>query len=525
MNELVEEIYRYLRLVSSRRKLVPISAALVCIIGWAVVAFLPNKFTVRSILQVERSSILQPLLKGITVETDIAIEMAGLMRQMMLVPKNLELIAHDAGLDKLADTPEELDKLVAKLETSIDISAIEDKRGIYMVTYSDSNAQTAQKVVESLIKRFVDSIIATIRADSEEARRILDQQIAEYRIKLDESALKLKTFKQQHIDLISEDGRTYYSRLQDAKNQYEEALLSLHEAEEEVQAIRIQPAPSEYLYGRGNHSTGMIDPDQAELDKAESELADLQLKYTEQHPDVIARKKTIEQLRLKKNQHVRRDSAKEHHDETESARTAANPGYQTWKTFLTRAEAKVAALRSRSLEYKRRLDELERGIVTMPQLEAELAGINREYIIIEDSYQKLVARREAATISEKIEKASDIKINMLEPPRVPTRPVGPKRILLNTAVLVAGLTLGIGIPILIGLISPVVYTRQDLRKLTDIPILGSVSLDRSLISPVSYRPYFAAFAALLLAFGLLNLLYFLKFPPLAHLAGSFLTHF
>jgi len=521
MNEILEEFYRYLRLVRAHRWVIPICAAAACIIGWSVIALLSNKYRVRATVQVERSSMLQPLLKGITVETDIATEMAGLMRQMMLVPKNLELVVHDAGLDADANTPEALERLVSKLETEIDISAIEGKRGIYTVTYHNANPEVAQRVVDTLINRFLESVIAAIRADSEDARRILDEQIEEYRRQLEASTLKLKSFKERHVDIMSEDGRSYFSRLQDAKGAYQEALLNLHEAEQEVDAIREQPTPSEYVQSETGRPVIAADPIEADLQKAESELSDLQLKYTAQHPDVIARKRTIEQLKeLKHSRRSGQDRAKAPHSEPADGTFATNPNYQTWKTFLTRAEAKVAALRSRVAEYKRRLDELQEGIATMPQLEAELNSINRELIIQEDSYQKLVARREAATISEKVEKSSDLNINMLEPPRVPTRPISPNRILLNTAVLLGGIGSGVALAILLGLINPTIYTRQDIRKLTDIPILGSISVDRSLLAPVSYRRILMALGSLLLMFIGLNAMYLMQAPILTSLAGA-----
>jgi polysaccharide chain length determinant protein (PEP-CTERM system associated) len=367
--------------------------------------------------------------------------------------------------------------------------------------------------VDVLITRFIDSILKAIREDSEETKRILDEQIAEHRSQLEESALKVKRFKEQHMNVLSEDGRSYYSRLQEAKSQYQEALLTLHEAEQEVEAIRDQPRSAEY--------TGSTDAADRKIQELEETIEALQLKFTEEHPYVIARKKALEKLKEKKRQQLanRRPSGAAPDTDGKEA-LSIDPGYQTWKTLLTRAEAKAAALRSRVFEYKRRLDELQEGMSILPQLETELANIKREFIIQEDSYHKLVARRESATISEKIEKASDLKINMIEPPRVPLRPVGPKRVLLNTVVLFGGIGAGVGIALVLSLLNPLVFTRHDLDKITDLPILGTVSLDRQLSPPESNRPYFVALGCLVALFAVLNLLYLLRVDFLASLAGS-----
>ena len=528
MHEMIEQLYEYVRPVWTHKWIVLACASVVCLLGWAVVALLPNQYRVRATIQVERSSLLQPLLKGITVESDIASEMAGLMRQTMLVPESLESIAREAGLDKAATTPEKLDRLVTQLETDIQISADKEKKGLYTVTYQYSDARITQRVVEVLINRFLDNIIKRIRVDSENSRQIIDEQIGAYRSNLEEAALRIKRFKQEHVDLVSEDGLTYYARLQEAKREYREALLTLQEAEQEVDAIRDERGLSASSKSSNDKNVILnpIDPIDAEMAEAEKALTELERKrYTNEHPDVIATKKTIEALREKKQRRASRPQTAETLRETsEQDLLSSGPAYQAWRTLLTRAEAKVAALRSRVAEYKRRLDELQEGMATMPQLEAELANLRREYVIQEDSYQKLVARREAATISEKVEKASDLKINMLEPPRVPVRPIGPNRVLFNTLVLLGGIGAGVGIALVVSLLNPTIYTQRDLEKFSDLPILGSVSVNTSLIKPASNVSYFVVLGSLVVILAVLNLLYIKHVAFLTDLAGSLTKH-
>lgn len=520
MHETVEELLHYLRLIYSHRRIGVISAFAVCLIGWAIVALLPNLYRVKATLQVERSSMLQPLLKGITVESDVASELAGMMRQTMLVPKTLEQIALEAGVvadpqDKVA-----LEEFVGKMETDIDISSIMGKKGFYTVTYKYSDPVVAQRVVEVLINRFLDSIVAAIRADSENTRHVIDQQVAEYKAKVEAAGLRVKEFKKQHIDVLSEDGRPYYTRLIEAKSKYQEAMLELREAEHELDSMRDQPVSADSGTTTRIHGETVIHPEDTRLHEAERHLTELRRKYTEQHPDVIAARRSVEQIA---EEHRTRpasrpqESASPHITSHETP--PVNSAYQSWKSLMTRAEAKVAGLRSRTGEYKRRVDELEQGISIVPQLEAELANLNREFIIQEDSYQKLVERRESAAISDKVERASDLKINLIEPPVVPTRPIKPNRLLLNTLVLVLGIGAGIGLALAISLIDPAIYTRQDLRKLTNLPVLGSVSIDRSLVRSESRRAYILALGSLLSIFIILNLLYVIQFKPLTKLAG------
>jgi polysaccharide chain length determinant protein (PEP-CTERM system associated) len=524
MHETVEEVLHYARLIVSKKRAAMICAFVVCMSGWAVIAFLPNQYQVEATIQVERSSMLQPLLKGITVESDVAAQLAGLMRQTMLVPKNLEQIAHEIGLDAEAKTPEALELLVGKMEKDIDISALgekdKDKRGIYTVTYKNSDPAIAQRVVQVLIDRFIDSIIAAIRADAENTRLIIEEQVGEYKTKVESAGLRIKEFKQQHLDVLSEDGRPYYSRLIEARASYRQALLELHEAEQEVDSMRDETHGTT-TSASSRRKGGIIHPLDARIQEGEKTLAELQLKYTDLHPDVIATTNLLEQLKQQRRGSPSNAKAPTEDGDNYIDQETANPAYQAWKSLLTRAEARVASLNSRVTEYKHRMDELQQGISTVPQLEAELANLNRDYVIQEDSYQKLVERKESLTISNKVERASDLKINLLEPPIAPKHPIKPNRLLLNALALLLGIGSGAGVALLISMSNPVIWARRDLRKITDIPILGTVSIDVSLVKPEPIGKYVLALGALLLLFVCINLLYLFRVKFLLNLAGAF----
>ncbi len=452
---------------------------------------------------------LDPLLKDIAVKTDIATEMAGLMRQMMLVPKTLESIAKAAELNVEADGTADLDKTVSHLEKEIKIEPIKDQKSVYTVTYQDPDPQAAKRVVEVLINRFVDNIIAEIRADSESTMQVLDEQIADYKKQVEDAAFKVKKFKQEHADLLSDEGRTYYMRTQEAKREYQDAMLTLQEAEQEVETIRDQAGSLD-----GGAVLGLNDPLEAQIQAQERLIWDLQFRFTDQHPHVVAAKKTLEHLKEKK---LAPKTDPGNPAESGQGAKTQNPA---WYALLTRAEAKVAALRSRTNEYKRRWDELQQGVSVMPQLEAELANLNRDLVIREDSYQKLVARREAAIISEKVEKASDLKIRTIEPPRLPSRPVGPKRFLLNALVLFGSIAWGIASALFLSFLNPVIYSRYDLKAITDIPILGNLSTDRTLAPEEPNTKFFIGVGVLIAAYVLLNLLYVLKVGFLLNMAGA-----
>ncbi|MGH8594970.1 MAG: XrtA system polysaccharide chain length determinant [Gammaproteobacteria bacterium] len=436
MNEILSDVELYIRMAWRYRWMALGLAVTVCLIGWGVVAILPNVYQVTATVQIERSSMLQALLKGITAESQLANEMAGLMRQTMLVKSNLEFVAHESGLDKGVDTPEKLDVLIERLGTSINISPSPARPSVYMVSYEHSDPAVAQRVVKTLLDRFQDTILAVTRKDLENSKRFVDEQIEQYRRKMEAAEHEIQEFQEKHLDVLG-DGRTYYARLEDTKNQYKRAMLELQEAEMEVSAMRAEvkgPAGGTPIHKDGQPVT-QIDLKIAELEKT---LAELRVKFTEQHPDVIFAKRALEEWRTRKNTEPREAAGADVTTERQGA-WLVDPAYQARQGQLTRGEAKVAGLRSRVEEYKRRVAELQDSVSTVPRMEVELAKLNREYSFQRDNYQTLVMRREGALVAGRLEQASELKINTLEAPRIPLRPISPRRVYLNTLVLVLGL--------------------------------------------------------------------------------------
>ena len=79
-------------------------------------------------------------------------------------------------------------------------------------------------------------------------------------------------------------------------------------------------------------------------------------------------------------------------------------------------------------------------------------------------------------MSEKVgNQAEALKFKIADAPNTPLQPSSPKRKLLYSGVLVAGILFGLVIALLLYLIRPTVMSLSQLRQLTGLPVLGSVS--------------------------------------------------
>ncbi|MFZ1495077.1 MAG: GNVR domain-containing protein, partial [Candidatus Competibacter denitrificans] len=141
----------------------------------------------------------------------------------------------------------------------------------------------------------------------------------------------------------------------------------------------------------------------------------------------------------------------------------------------------------------------------LPQVEAELASLNRDYEINRKKYDELISRRESLRLSEQAEQSKqDVRYRVVEPPRVPPIPSGPKRLLLMSLVLGAGLGAGVGLALLLSQVWPIFDSRRSLMQITTIPVLGSVGV---VLSPLALRREHRMVAVYALSVGALLLTY------------------
>jgi polysaccharide chain length determinant protein (PEP-CTERM system associated) len=150
---------------------------------------------------------------------------------------------------------------------------------------------------------------------------------------------------------------------------------------------------------------------------------------------------------------------------------------QQLKVGLAEGEANVAALRARVNDYEVRYKQLREAAETLPQIDAEMAQLNRDYDVIKQQYDSLVQRRESASMTGELEQTGELTdFRIIDPPRVGTKPAAPNRLLLIPLVLLAALAIGAGVSFLISQILPTFHDTRTLREITKRPLLGAVAM-------------------------------------------------
>ncbi len=506
MHDLITQISSYARSMWRHRWYAQMVAWPVCFAGWLFVYLLPNQYEATARVFVDTQSMLRPLLQGLAVQTNTG-EQVQMMTRTLLNRPNIEKIARMADLDLQAKSPEEMEILLNRLTKRIVLTNA-GRDNIFSISYTHSDPQMARQVVQSLLTLFVESSLGDTRKDSSAAQRFLEEQIKEYEARLLSAEDRLKEFKRVNVSVMPSEGRGYYDRLSVETATLERAKLELREAENRRDELRRQLSGEEPSFGMALQPAtplrAMASLGESRIQTLESKLDELLLRYTEGHPDVVVLRKQIDEQRAleKKREEVAQVKLPARVPTVE-----ANPVYQQLKIALGNAEATVAVLHVRVKEYANRVIQLNKLVDTVPQVEAELARLDRDYAINKQNYESLITRRESAKISEEAEQSSDnLKFKIVDPPRVPLSPVAPNRLLLATAVLLAGIGAGVLFTLFLSQIKLVFDNYRSVVAETNVPVLGYVSMVWTDAGRMKYRievvTYMLITAALIVVYGL-----------------------
>ncbi|MAS41009.1 MAG: chain length-determining protein [Porticoccaceae bacterium] len=504
MEDILRQIIGYLRGMWLYRWWGLLAAWLFGAVAAGAIYLMPDRYESTARIYVDTQSVLKPLMSGLAVQPNVDQQIMILSRTLISRP-NIEKLIRMADLDLAVKNEQQREELITDLGKTLKIRGA-GRDNLFTLSYEDTQPERAKRVVQSLVSIFVESGLGDKRKDTDSARRFIEEQIKTYELRLDEAENRLKDFKIKNMALMS-GGKDYVSQVAEVSSELSQARLALKEAQNSRDALRRQLVGEEPVLLPDSPAQGKVSIPEIDgrIDALQKNLDTLLQRYTEQHPDVVGTRRVIEQLEAQKAEEVKAMAAQG----GSFGDVNSNPVFQQMKLALAESEARVASLQARVGEFEARQKQLQESANLLPQIEAELAQLNRDYEVNKKNYETLVARRESANMSVEMESTSGMaEFRLIDPPSVPLKPSAPNRLLLMPLAGLAAMAFGLAVTFLLSQLRPSFLDGRDLREVTGLPLLGTVSAAHD---PVRRRrrqkmhlAFFGSIGGLVGAFGLLT---------------------
>lgn len=458
----------------------------ICAVGWATVLLIPNKYESSARVYVDTRTPLRRVIDNrIGVEQDVTSEI-DMVRQAMLSRPQLEKVARLANLDTKVRSPGDMDGVIADLRSGITIDrdagkpaeqARDTGSALYTITYRNSDRAKSLKVVSSLLDNFVEDTLGNKRSGADIAQSFLRGQLKDYQRRLSEAEAALAEFRKKNFGMIPGGNGDFFTRLDREGVGLQDKQTQLAIAYSRQAQLRRQLTGTR-TYIPGTSAAGSAgSPSDLSLrrQEAENRLEDLLLRYTDKHPEVVALRATIAELKARERQEMQ-DINRGGEGSGAIRSLNANPVYQNIQLQLNQTEVEIASLQGATAQHQREITSLKRMVDTAPEVERELARLTRDYGVTKTQYESLLQRSEQTKVSDDAQQTGIVKFEVLDPPLATTAPVWPNRQALMAGVLLGGVLAGAVVAFILSLLVPTFTNTRVLTTITGVNVLGHVSL-------------------------------------------------
>jgi len=333
-----------------------IATWVICPIGWLFVSQLDDVYESEAIVFADTQSILGPLLKGITVETNTEAQIQ-LMVKTLLSRANLERITRMTDFDVRVNNDEEYEDLIDDLKKDIVIKKTGGRRqNIFKISFEDKDPEMARDVVQAVLTVFIETTIGENRNDSDSAQKFLTNQINDYENRLLAAESRLTDFKQKYNDVLPNQYGGYYQKLTIAKDQLKAIELGLLETKTQLKSAKAQLPSNDTDTNKAPNSIKNDNSIETTYDERISELEtsldSLLVRYTEKHPDVKEIQNRLAHLNKQRSDEIEK-YLNASSDDSNSHSLSQSPVTQGILMQINQLENQVASFEVRAENYRK----------------------------------------------------------------------------------------------------------------------------------------------------------------------------
>jgi uncharacterized protein involved in exopolysaccharide biosynthesis len=528
--ETEKDIKHYYNILKSRKKQFIIPAVIVLLVTTAVARFLPSIYESRSTILIEEQQIPPEFVRStVTGFADQRIQ--SLTQQILSRTKLWEIIKQ---FDLYHDMREKVtqEEVIEHMRENIKLDTISaeigDKRksrgqpGVtiaFTIAYRGKNPETIQKVAGNLASLYLEQNLKTREAQAQSTTQFLEAELKELQERIRDLGAKITAFKQEHEGTLPELQQFNLSQAERLESEIKQLDAAMRSAEDrkiylEGQLATVNP---DIAVSAGDK---VVDPN-TRLKALEVALADLQSKFSEDHPDIrkvrremaelkklVSQKGDSSLLRQKKLKQLEAELAEkrgkysDEHPEVKKLKNEIsllgkppekaaeflpkpvadpqNPAYISLSTQIHAAANDFESLRQQRAALKEKVQMYRHRLEETPKVEQEYLALQRDYNNAHTKHQEVMNKILEARISEGMEEhQKGEKFSLIDSASYPEKPVSPPRLLIFLAGLILSIGSGIGMVGLSEHLDHSVKSSDDIIRLTGLPVLGSIGMIRT----------------------------------------------
>ncbi len=470
------DLSKYINIALKRKYWIIIPFLVTLLVGMAYGLKIPRIYQARTLILVQPQRVPQDFVRSIVSES--VEDRLRTITQQVTSRTNLEQIIKNYSLYEDFENRFGIDRKVEILRRKIQIdvghrvgSRGRDEANSFTISFRDKDARKAMEVTNALASNFITENLKIRESQATGTSTFLADELESVQRRLAEKEEQVKKYRERFMGGLPEQLESNLRILERFQGQLDQLQSNLRDAENRKLLIQQDMAQAERAPRTVAASPSALSERPTELESLKNNLASLEARYTQNHPDVIRLKETISKMESE-SQEVDAGAVTAAAGTTATSRVdaALRRQYQD-------IEVEIRGLRNEIASVKSEIERYQTKVEDTPKREQDLLSLNRDYENTRELYNSLLNRKLEAEIAVSMEKKQKgEQFRVVDPAKLPTTPVEPdmKKILLMTLVL--GLGLGGGLAYLLEMMDSSYKTPEELEKEVGLPILISMSI-------------------------------------------------
>jgi polysaccharide chain length determinant protein (PEP-CTERM system associated) len=475
-----------------RRRWLPI--VVLALIGpplaYGVSRLLPNRFKSQTLVLVEQQTVPSDFVKP--VDTSSINQRLASMQQQILSRSRLEPIIRQFDLYSEDINRKPMEELVAKLQKAIEVTPIQPMEGSgtrdlpgFYVNVTLDNARTAQDVCTTITSMFIEENLQDRQQHSDVTTQFLAQQLTDAKAKLDDQDAKLAAFESRHLDTLPDEEKTNLSLLTGLTSQLDSATQALARAQQDKSFAESMLA-QQLAAWQASEGSGSPETLEQQLTALQADLARLEARYTEDHPDVIKAKNDIAALKRK----IADSETQKAPDSEKILKSTVEPQQVAQLRAQVHNFDQAIVERTREQDQiKQQIKVLQDRIQSSPVVEQEYKSLSRDHQTALEFYNDLLKKRDQSAMASDLERRQEgEQFRVLDPANLPDQPSFPNRPLFTAAGFAGGLGLGLGLAFVLEMRDTSLRTERDVEFSLHLPVIALIPEIEPLTGKKSKEP-------------------------------------
>jgi polysaccharide chain length determinant protein (PEP-CTERM system associated) len=455
-------------------------------------ALLPDMYRSEMLVQVVPQRVPDEYVRStVTIRTE---ERLSALSQQVMSRTQLERLIQEFKLYPDERTLMPLEDVVELMRTNIRVEPVRaatrgDSSDAFYLRFTYPDARLVTEVTGRLGSLLIDQNARDRGALAETTNDFLEAQLTEARNRLATQERMLEAFRERHSGRLPSQLEFNMQAIQNAQLQLQSLLEGLaRDRDRKLILERLyadalsepEPIPVVPQMPTTTVEAATLTPRQ-QLEVARANLQRLSLRLTPEHPDIIRTKRLIEELEHKVKEEPARPSDG---SDALGGQPASSPQEQLRRERLRQQRAELESL-ERQVAFKESEEKRLRGVIAdyqgrieaVPGLESEWIALTRDYETLKTAYQQLLAKTEDSKVAADLERRQiGEQFRILDPARIPVRPISPNRRMINGLGALLGLLLGVGIVAALELRDSSLRTEADVASVLGVPVLALIPI-------------------------------------------------